>query len=101
MPSNADLPFGDSGPVSDIEQPTVSGWPDGAWAPAGAGNTARAAVANNEARTPRLFSRESIVFLQLVIVCEWRIAVGFAAASASVPTRHQGPISFRLIIRID
>src|SRR5262245_34704581 len=62
MPSSADLPFGDNGPVSAIEKPIVSGWPDGACACAGATNNAVAAA--NEATKPRQFGRTVMLFLQ-------------------------------------
>src|SRR5262245_7784291 len=59
-PSSACLPLGPSGPVSAMAKPMVIGWPDGAWALAGVRNRATAAVAKNEATTPRRFSRASI-----------------------------------------
>src|SRR5215208_282867 len=55
-PSSACLPLAASGPVNAIPKPMVIGWPDGAWAPAGTPNAARAAAATNEARAPRHFS---------------------------------------------
>jgi len=60
MPSSACLPLAASGPVSAMEKPMVTGWPDGAWAFAGVNNTATAAAAKNEATAPRHFSRASM-----------------------------------------
>src|SRR5262245_32403303 len=60
MPSSACLPLAASGPVSAMEKPIVTGWPDGAWAFAGVKNTATAAAAKNEATAPRHFSRASM-----------------------------------------
>src|SRR6185295_15505530 len=60
-PSSACLPLAASGPVRAIEKPTLTGSPDGAWAAAGTVNAAIAAVAKNEATTPRRFSCASMV----------------------------------------
>src|SRR5215470_5867734 len=59
-PSSACLPLAASGPVSAMEKPILIGSPAGAWALAGVRNRATAAVARNEANTPRRFSRTSI-----------------------------------------
>ena len=67
MPSSADLPFGDSGPVSAIEKPILIGSPAGAWALAGPQTTAAKAAPKNEAAMPRQFSRPIMFFLQLAV----------------------------------
>src|SRR5262245_25964147 len=59
-PSSACLPLAASGPVSAMEKPILIGSPAGTWALAGVRNRATAAVARNEATTPRRVSRASI-----------------------------------------
>src|SRR5262249_16036365 len=56
MPSSACLPFGDSGPVNDMEKPILTGSPAAPWALARIKNRVTAAPARSETIAARDFN---------------------------------------------